>query len=93
MTFLDCKHLKCFVEVSKNISENITEKSQLSDLYSIGVELDALIYGHLENANFEEFHGKCSSVLNKLNQHPSLTNSLVILSVLLIVLILYLEYY
>ena len=75
--FIDCNHLKCFVEVSKSIAKNSTEISHLSKLSEIGVKFTTFIYNLPENTGFDEFHSICKSVLATLKQHTYLTNHMV----------------
>ena len=74
---VDCDHLKCFVEVNKSIAENVAEKMLLSNLYEIGVKFAALIYNLPENTGYNEFHSKCKSVFDALNQRSCLTGYMV----------------
>ena len=73
----DCTHLKCFVEVNKSIIKKYPETTLLSNLHEIGVEFDALIYNLPENTGYNEFHTKCKLVLDALNRHSYLTNTMV----------------
>jgi len=75
--FTDINHLECFVKVSKSITKNVAEKSQLSNLYNIGVKFATLIYNLPESTGYSELHCKCKSILATLKQHSHLTNYLV----------------
>ena len=77
MILTDYHHLKCFVEVNRSTAEKHTDKTLLSNLNEIAVKFDALIYNLPEITGFIEFHSKCKSVLDALNQHSYLTSYMV----------------
>ena len=73
----DFNHLKCFVEVSKCTADEYTDKSLLTNLYSVGEHFAALIYNLPVTTEFDEFHKKCKSVLDVLKRRPYLADNLV----------------
>ena len=80
MTFdylADCDHLECFVEVNKSATKIYAETTLLSNLHEIGREFAALIYNLPENTGYKEFHIKCKLILDALNRHSYLTNTMV----------------